>query len=75
MSRDPFPAQRTLPQTWNQYPYALNNPSSRVDPGGLNPSLVHAGSIDERVLEEILFQECFKFTVLAVALAVLAIGT
>lgn len=36
-----------LPQTWNRYSYALNNPLTVVDKNGLWPAYVHNSIIDE----------------------------
>ena len=36
-----------LPQTWNRYSYALNNPLTVVDKNGLWPTYVHNNIIDE----------------------------
>lgn len=36
-----------LPQTWNRYAYALNNPSTVVDRNGLWPWYIHEITIDE----------------------------
>jgi len=35
LTHDPMPGQEPQPQTMNPYAYALNNPTSRVDPTGL----------------------------------------
>jgi RHS repeat-associated protein len=37
LSPDPVPGDPTNPQTWNRYAYALNNPTTLIDPLGLDP--------------------------------------
>ncbi len=55
----------------NPYPYALNSPVNRVDPTGLASEM--AGMTwDERLLEELLFQDCFKLVLVTSQLILLA---
>ena len=37
----------SLPQSWNKYSYALNNPLAIVDPDGQFPKWVHEQIIDQ----------------------------
>ncbi len=40
MSQDTLRGEQTQPQTWNRYAYALNNPTSRIDPTGMDSELI-----------------------------------
>jgi RHS repeat-associated protein len=46
MSTDTARGQVTIPQSWNRYAYARNNPAKLVDPNGLWPTEVHNQIID-----------------------------
>lgn len=74
MSRDTFPAQRTQPQTLNQFAYVMNNPTTLVDPTGLNSELNHGSVGVDALVEELVLQDCIKLTVVAIALLALAVG-
>ena len=71
LTRDPLRGTALNPQTHNPYAYGLNNPVNRVDPRGLASE---SADWQDRLIEELLFQECLKFVLVTAALAILAFG-
>jgi RHS repeat-associated protein len=71
LTRDPLPGSTLDPQSQNRYAYAGNNPVNRTDPTGL---MSEGGGWEEFLIEQFVFQDCLKFSLLTAALVGLAVG-